>query len=311
MDDVRAVMDAAGSEQAALLGSLRGRCHERSLRRDAIPSVHGLSSWTARLPARCGLPTTRGHPPKISGSGSSTSGRARGGRPSTSGRPWNGSPRALALKTGPHSGVMIRQSASPGAAVSPLADEHADRRATCAPGRSGADTRGESDRRRRRCGVALPGRAHPRFATSRAPRFGPCRVRGRLQAVHGGDRAVPGSSLGVTRDRRCRTRSRACNRALHGHRRLDREGCDARRRWLARARAGAPRPRPTPARSLSRLGDRHRWRRLLRDVRRAGACDPLRLRHHARVYASSGSRFAQAFTRASANASTRRSAGSR
>ena len=81
-------------------------------------------------------------------------------------------------------------------------------------------------------------------------------------------------------------------------------------RALARAARRAPRAHPPGARPLPRRGDRHRRRRLLRRFRRPGARDPLRLRDHRRVCASSGSRSAPASTPASARSWTARSAGS-
>ena len=59
---------------------------------------------------------------------------------------------------------------------------------------------------------------------------------------------------------------------LHGRRRLDRPGRPAwrARRGLARAPGAAPRDRPPRARSPPGPGARHRRRRVLRDIRRSG-----------------------------------------
>ena len=78
---------------------------------------------------------------------------------------------------------------------------------------------------------------------------------------------------------RGRAGTHAGDRAVHRHRRCDREGARARRPRLARAARTSPRNRPARADPLPRSRDRYGRRRLLRRLRRAGACNPLRLRH--------------------------------
>ena len=73
-----------------------------------------------------------------------------------------------------------------------------------------------------------------------------------------------------------RARHDPVDRAVHRHRRLDREAGVARRPRLEGTRRAAPRDRARRARPLARRRERHRRRRLLRDVRRPGAGDPLR-----------------------------------
>jgi pimeloyl-ACP methyl ester carboxylesterase len=75
-----------------------------------------------------------------------------------------------------------------------------------------------------------------------------------------------------------RTRPRPRHRSLHGHRRLDREGSNARRCALERAPARAPLTRARAARSFPRPRDRHGRRRLLCELRRARTRHPLRRR---------------------------------
>ena len=74
------------------------------------------------------------------------------------------------------------------------------------------------------------------------------------------DRRVPhGRTAGAGR------RSRPRHDPLHGHRRVDGDGSDARRLGLVTARRAASRGGAEGARSLRGRGDRHRRRRLLRD----------------------------------------------
>ena len=191
-------------------------------------------------------------------------------------------PSASAEWQGRTGRVMIRQSAEPRRCGSPLADEHADRRATCAPGSFGCRhswcTVGSTTASA--SGTALPGRAHPRCATSRAPQLGPCRVRARPQAVHGAIEQFLAQAW-ESRVTAAVEPDRVLATVLFiGHRRLDRE----------RERRSATLVGASSCRSLQAVVRRQlaRYRGsvidiagdgVLRDVRRAGACDPLRLRH--------------------------------
>jgi hypothetical protein len=86
----------------------------------------------------------------------------------------------------------------------------------------------------------------------------------------------PRSSASGAAGARPRPRQRPHDCPLHGHRRLDRTRCCALRPRLARSRRTAPRFDEARARPLPRGGARHRGRRLLRHLRRAGPRDPLR-----------------------------------
>ena len=79
---------------------------------------------------------------------------------------------------------------------------------------------------------------------------------------------------------------------------------------LARAPRPAPRDRAGDARSLPRPGGRHGRRRVLRDLRRAGAGDPVRAGDHGSDALGSGSKSELDFTRGRSRRSAKRSAGS-
>ena len=98
---------------------------------------------------------------------------------------------------------------------------------------------------------------------------------------------------------------------VHRHRRLDRRPLrrSAIVGWKETGR-GAPREGSGSARALSRHGDRHRGRRVLRDVRRSRPRDPLRDLDRSRRSANSGSRFERDCTPARSSRSATRSAGS-
>ena len=165
---------------------------------------------------------------------------------------------------------------------------------------------------RRSCSTApgtpsrLAGRGRPDPGRQGDPRLGHRLLHANLALGRGsrGGRAV----------RRGRARSpkvpdtRARHRALHRHRRARREraaelGDRAWRELLEQHHSA----RAPGARPLSRRGEGHCRRRVLRDLRRAGARDPLCARDRRRASASSGSRFGRACTRASARCTRARS----
>ena len=98
-----------------------------------------------------------------------------------------------------------------------------------------------------------------------------------------------------------RARHDPVDRAVHRHRRLDREAGVARRSRMEGTRRTAPRGGSRCARTVARGGERHRGRRLLRDVRRSGTGDPLRPGGRRAASGISGSRSARAFIPASAS----------
>ena len=115
----------------------------------------------------------------------------------------------------------------------------------------------DPDVRRRR--GTRPGSAHPLGPPGRAAGNEHIALGGRRRAGRR-DRGVPhGRTAGAGR------RSRPRHDPLHGHRRVDGDGSDARRLGLVTARRAASRGGAEGARSLRGRGDRHRRRRLLRD----------------------------------------------
>ena len=121
-------------------------------------------------------------------------------------------------------------------------------------------------------GGTLPGRHIPGARSRRARGRGP--PPGRRRHVGGDRRDRPVPRLGTRRGGIVRSGARVG--AVHGHRGIDGEGGRARRPAMAGDRRGPPRDGPSHPREVSRGRDRHRGRRLLRDVRRTRPCGALR-----------------------------------
>ena len=220
MDDVRAVMDAVGSERAALFGVSEGgpMCvlfaatyPERTTALVALRRLRASGS---------GAPTTRGRRRRTSAS-------ARSQRAASTN--WGGRMDLDQLAPSEDDAfsdrlaTYLRRSASPGAARRPDAHEHADRRAPRAAGDPGVPTlscTGRGDRDVTRRGGPLDRRAHiPARGTSSSPAT--------PHAFWVGDTDAIVDEIGGVPDRRAtraRARSRARDRAVHRHRRLDRAG---------------------------------------------------------------------------------------
>ncbi len=268
MDDVRAVMDAVGSERAALFGHSEGG-NMCVLFAATYPSGRSRSARSASTRGGSGARTTRGRRRRRSA-------RERSRRSSGPGRPGSTrrrSPRASTRRGWRRSARYLRRSASPGAGVALLKMNTQIDVRDVLPDDPGADARDAPDRRPRR---ERRGGALDRGADSRCPLR---RVPGRRShLVDAGLRPGRGRAPGVPHRRASRPRagSRPGDRPLHRHRRLDRAGGRARRPPLDGAPRAPSRGRAAGARAVPRPRGRHRRRRLPRHLRRAGARDPLR-----------------------------------
>ena len=276
MDDVRAVMDAVGSERAALIGDVRGRADVDAVRRHAIRSG----------PSRCSsaAPRSRRTRPHDWPWGESTARGVRGVDGRVPER-WGQRPASLdgfvpsrRRRSGARA-TWFRQAASAVGDAARGGGVHADGARDRRARRRAGDSRADADPARAR-GSGLPRRERPLPRRARSP--------GARFVELPGDDHVPWSATptrvlaeirGVPHRRRARRRARPRprHRAVHRHRRLDR----ARRASSATA-AGAicssatTRAVRARARPLPRPRGRHRGRRLLRRLRRPGPGDPLR-----------------------------------
>ena len=225
MDDLRAVMDAAGSERAAVFGHSEGGvmacCSPRRTR-----SARPRSSHSARLPNGSGRPTIRGHP-----------------RPTERELDYADVERSwgqevdldvYAPSMARRSSVPERGSSgtsggrkSPGRARPPE-DEHAGRHPQRASRRPGADARDEPHGRSRR------ERGEARYIAAASPARSSLKLPGADHTLWVGDAWAAGRDRGVPdrRPKRSGTRSSARDRAVHRHRRFDRTSGGARRPGL-------------------------------------------------------------------------------
>ena len=147
---------------------------------------------------------------------------------------------------------------------------------------------------------------NPGREVRRAGRRRPLDLGRRRRRARGRDRGV--------RDRdaaRAGARPRPRDGSLHRHRRLDAAGRGARRSPLARAPRRARRRSPTRARAVSRPRGRHCRRRLPRHLRRSGARRPLCALDRRWRSGNSASTSVRASTQASASSTARRCVGSR
>ena len=270
MDDVRAVMDAVGSERAALFGYSEGGpmaslfaatypAADRALvlygtyakRSDPEPDYPWAPTWEQRA----------GYAAEVERTGARRPTWARW-RPSADERSsswWHGACAGVG---------------QPRRRARPDPDEQPDRRTPRAADRAGADAR------------PAP---HAATATARVDegRYIAAHIPGARFVELPGDDHVP--YVGPGRDRRRdrgvpHRRSTAAPEtdrvlatvALHRHRRVDRaRGALGDRAW-AELLEQAPPARATRAGAVRRRGDRHRRRRLPRALRRPGPRDPLR-----------------------------------
>ena len=210
--------------------------------------------------------------------------------------PWGIMVAAPSRQGAPPSGSGTRSS-SRSVRAAPPRRRRSSRGATTSPGaapRAGPDA-GPAPRRVT-AGVGeghrVLGCAHPR------------RPRGNLPGFRCLRRADPGGGRDHRRvhHRRApvaRERPGARHRALHRHRVVDRPPRPDRRSRMAKPSRPSRRDGPRTARRLPRSGGRHRRRRLLRGVRRAGARDPVCRSDH-RGRASSASTSVPGSTRGSA-----------
>ena len=170
MDDVRAVMDAVGSQRAALYGGSEGAADERSLRRD-LSGADRRARSAQRLPAH----DVGARLPVGTDRGASTS--------ATSSEPYSlFGPREQALEpvrglsSPTRRGRTVRSTTSAGARArahrGTRADEQGDRRPRRAAGDPRSDVGATSDRGHGRPagGGPLHGSAHPRRPRRRASR---------------------------------------------------------------------------------------------------------------------------------------------
>ena len=310
MDDVRAVMDAAGSTRAALFGILDGAAMSMLFaatypeRTSALVLLGSFprTRWAADYPwgattEQHDAVTEQLHAPLLRLPDEAAEVVRLFGERS---RATTTSSRTSIISAAP-----VRVPEHPARVPGGV---RRDRRQAGTAGDPGPDTahprhRGAAlpDRRR-----AVHGPADPRCEAARATRRTdhPGRSRSRQRARRDG--GVPDGGLEVGRLGGARAGPGAGNDPVHGHRRLDRARGGAGRPGLARAAGTPSRGGASPAGSFPGHRGEHGGRRLLRQLRRAGAGDPLRQRDRRLAYGSSGSRFAPACTRGSASSSTAR-----
>ena len=304
MDDVRAVMDAVGSRARRVLRPVRGSGDEHPVRRD-------VSERTAALVVRSALPAQdvgRRLPVGPDRGGIRARGRARPAdlRPARAGegaRPALG--RFERRRSSRRSSTMLRFGVEPRRARGAPPDEQGDRH----PARPAGGPRSDADPPRRprtrssrsRWRATWP-RASRRPGSSRSPASGISPSAADSGASIGREiRELRHGRLGGRRLGGGRAGPRARDRALHRHRRLDREGGRARRPGLAGAARAPSRADPPPAGPLPRRASSTRRATASSprfDGRRGPSAAPARSRE---ACASSGSRSAPACTPASAS----------
>ena len=295
IDDVRAVMDAAGSERAALFGISEGgpmsvlfaATHPE---RVTALVLHGAMGRTTEAPdypwavARGGASRVRRrvHRPLLGATGR---GDGRALRSELRGRsPGGGVHRP--------SGALRRES---GDGPADLRDVPGHRRASHPAHDPRSDARPPPARRPGRQSTRRQGarRADPGRPIRGASRDRPCALGRRLGSRARGDRGVP--------DRRplgSRARPRARHGDVHGHRRLDGASGGVRGRALARAARSASGSGAARADAVPRTRGEDAGRRLPRHLRRPGAGDPMRAARSRRRPAPSAWRCASACTAA-------------
>ena len=234
MDDVRAVMDAVGSERAALLRALRGRADERAVRRHLSGADGGAGPLRHYARRHLGARLTLG-PDAAMARGSHASRRARAGA-----GPWPRDARA----------ERCRRRASPRwwARLLRARREPGRPRWRCMRMNAEIDVRDvlpsirvptlvlhrtATDSSRSRPAGTWPSTS-PAPGSSCCPGADHIPFVGDADAIARRDRGVP-----HRRPPRPRARSRARDRDVHRHRRLDRARGRARRPPLARAARGA------------------------------------------------------------------------
>ena len=249
MDDVRAVLDAVGSERAALFGFSEG----------GNMSVLFAATYPGRTVALVVFGHLRQAPldsrVPVGADARAARARDRGRRARLARLRRFGtlSERRRAVREALRR--LREDEREPGRGRGAAADEHADRRPRGAAGDPRADARHPPDGRprRKRGGRSVDRRPDPGREVRRDRRAGPPAVRRRSGRSARRDRGVP--------DRyppRAGPRPGAGHRSLHRHRRLDRARGRSRRPPLARAPRHAQRRGPRRARALRRPRGRHR-----------------------------------------------------
>ncbi|MBL8245874.1 MAG: protein kinase [Rhodanobacteraceae bacterium] len=263
MDDVRAVMEAAGCQRAVLCARLRGRADVQPVRRHlsrahrragddgqlcAAPALRGLSLGPHRGAARC-LP--RRDPHSLGRPGRTGGARSRHGQ----------RPRLPRLV-----GRLPATRREPGRCGGADPDEQRDRHPPCAAERACAHPGVAPQRRPLPAGRgrALPGREHPWRALRRVAGRGPSALRRRAGRVSRRDRGVP-----HRRAPRLGVRSRARHRA---------GGARIRTGRRCRAPVAATDLRAQGDRTVPRPSVRNRPEPCAGQLRRPRARDPRRLR---------------------------------
>ena len=279
MDDVRAVMDAVGSEQAALFGYSEGGPMSRALRRDLSRAHTGARPLRdATRSAATRTTTTPGRRPWDERLAYAQRARGDVGRER---RRLDACRRTLTpalqrLVRAPRASV-----AEPGGRARPHPHELAGRRPRRAPGASSAQRSSSTAR-------ATSTRRSTRAGTS------PTRIPGARFVELPGDDHVPVGRPGPDRRRGRGVPHRSAPPAVVRPRPrdvlfTDLVGSTERAAALGDAAWGASRsPRHDDAvrrraRAVLRRGDRHGRRRVPRPLRRAGARDPLRARDPGRA----------------------------
>ena len=275
IDDVRAVMDAAGSERAALFGISEGgpmsvlfaATHPDRVTALVLHGAMGRTTEAPDYPWASPAEALRESAAEFIAPywGQQAEGMVELFAPSLA-----DDPQAVEFDR-PH-GALRRE---PGDGPADLRDVPGHRRASHPAHDPRSDARppparrpGRQSTRRRGARRADPGRPIRGASRDRPPALG-----GRLGSRARGGRGVP--------DRRplgARARPRARHGDVHGHRRLDRAGGGARGCALARAARSASGGGAARAGAVPRTRGEDAGRRLPRHLRRPGAGDPMRAR---------------------------------
>ena len=276
MDDMRAVMDAAGSTRAALFGMVEGGAMSL-LFAATYPGADERARPARPWPRTGGPPTTWG--PGREGQAMQRTAHAallrlarrgaRGGRVS-------GGTGAERRRVFADIDYLPLACGSPGTLDAYRATWSARSTSAGPAGDPGSDLSSTEPRRRLiRSKARGTWPADPRGAAARAPGAPmlPAGAELRRRSTNGG---VPQGGLGGGRLGGARAGPRPGDGHFYRHRRLDRARGGARRPGLARAARPSSRAGAATAGSVPGEGGEHGRRRVLRQLRRASAGDPLR-----------------------------------